>query len=85
MYSLLRFFFNEKAVDIPIENMEKGITLVVDVNKTARQFTKEEIYGLNSQIKRSAISIPSYIAEGSGRRTVKDFYRFLDVVLGSSF
>jgi four helix bundle protein len=63
----------------------KGIDLVVNVYKKSKQFPKEEIYGLTSQIKRSAISIPSNIAEGSGRNSDKDFNRFLDISLGSSF
>lgn len=64
---------------------QKGIDLVVSVYKTSKEFPKEELYGLTNQIKRSAVSIPSNIAEGSGRRTDKDFNRFLDIALGSSF
>ena len=62
-----------------------GIELVVDVYKETERFPKEEIYGLTGQIKRSAVSIPSNIAEGAGRNSRKDFNRFLDVALGSSF
>jgi len=45
----------------------------------------DERFGLKSQINRSSVSIPSNIAEGSGRGTDKDFCRFLDISLGSSF
>lgn len=64
---------------------QKGIELVVDVYKKTNAFPNEELYGLTSQIKRSAISIPSNIAEGSGRGSNKDFNRFLDISLGHSF
>lgn len=64
---------------------QKGIKIVADVYKSVNRFPKEELYGLTSQIKRSAISIPSNIAEGSGRGTDKEFNRFLDIALGSSF
>ena len=64
---------------------QKGIELVVDIYKKSNKFPKEEVYGLTSQIRRSAVSIPSNIAEGSGRNSDKEFNRFLDISLGSSF
>ncbi|WP_167619615.1 four helix bundle protein [Maribellus sediminis] len=64
---------------------QKGINLVVDVYATSQNFPQEEMYGLTSQMRRSAISIPSNIAEGSGRNTDKEFSRFLDISLGSTF
>ncbi|WP_346863915.1 four helix bundle protein [uncultured Draconibacterium sp.] len=63
----------------------KGIDLVVNVYIKSKQFPKEEIYGITSQMRRAAVSIPSNIAEGSGRNSDKDFNRFLDISLGSSF
>jgi four helix bundle protein len=64
---------------------QKGMGLVVTIYKATTQFPKEEIYGLTSQIKRSTVSIPSNIAEGSGHGSDKDFNRFLNIALGSSF
>jgi len=64
---------------------QKGIDLVVDIYKTSQNFPTEELYGLTSQMRRSAVSIPSNIAEGSGRNSDKDFSRFLDISLGSLF
>ncbi|WP_119792489.1 four helix bundle protein [Flavobacterium anhuiense] len=64
---------------------QKSISLVTNVYKATRTFPKEETFGLTSQIRRSSISIPSNIAEGSGRESNKDFLRFLYISLGSLF
>ena len=50
-----------------------------------KNFPKEELYGLTSQIRRCAISIPSNIAEGRGRNSDKEFIRFLQISLGSIY
>ncbi|MFC2109612.1 four helix bundle protein [Bacteroidota bacterium] len=68
----------------------------LDVWKLSKDLCKEiytatnnlpdsEKYGLVSQLNRSVVSIPSNIAEGSSRKSDKDFSRFIDIVLGSSF
>ena len=62
-----------------------SIDLAKLVYISTKDFPKSEIYGLTSQIRRAAVSIPSNIAEGSGRNTDKDFARFLDIAIGSSF
>lgn len=59
--------------------------MVTNTYLKTQLFPKEEIYGLTSQIRRSAVSIPSNIAEGCGRRTNKDFSNFLGISLGSAF
>ena len=48
-------------------------------------FPKDEVYGLTSQIRRCAVSIPSNIAEGRGRNSNKEFIRFLQISLGSLY
>jgi len=55
------------------------------IYKLTSEFPASEIYGISSQIKRAAVSIPSNIAEGAGRNTDKDFSRFIAIALGSSF
>lgn len=64
---------------------QKAIELVTNTYLKTQNFPKEEIYGLTSQIRRCAVSIPSNIAEGCGRNTDKDFNSFLGISLGSSF
>ncbi len=63
---------------------EKSVDLAVKIYEATASFPKEEIYGLTSQIKRSAVSIPSNIAEGAGRNSKKDFNNFLGISTGSS-
>ena len=62
---------------------QKSLVLVKQIYKITRSFPREEIYGIVSQMKRSAISIPSNIAEGFRRRHAKEFKQFLNIALGS--
>jgi len=64
---------------------QKAMELVVDLYRITEKFPLKERYGLITQMKRCAISIPSTIAEGAGRNTNKDFDHFLAISLGSSF
>ncbi len=63
---------------------QKSMDITVDVYKLSAQFPKEEKYGLTSQIRRSAVSIPSNISEGAGRNTNGEFKNFLGIASGSS-
>lgn len=62
---------------------QKSIELVVAVYEITEHFPKSEIYGLVSQMKRCAVSIPSNIAEGRRRVSKKDFHHFLIIAYGS--
>lgn len=63
----------------------KAIDLTVDVYKATASFPSDERYGLTSQSRRAAVSIPSNIAEGAGRNSMKEFNQFLGVANGSSY
>ncbi len=64
---------------------QRSMELVVQTYDRIKAFPKNEEYGLTSQIKRSAVSIPSNIAEGYGRRSSGDYIRFLQISLGSLY
>ncbi|WP_340154089.1 four helix bundle protein [uncultured Marivirga sp.] len=64
---------------------EKSMELSLLIYQVTSTFPSEERFGLISQIRRCAVSIPSNIAEGSSRDSSKDFSRFLRISIGSSF
>jgi len=62
----------------------KALELVTDIYKDTERFPKEERYGLTSQIRRAAVSIPANVAEGAGRHSKKEFAHFLSNSQGSA-
>jgi four helix bundle protein len=63
---------------------KKGIDFVVALYETTEKFPKEERFGLTSQLRRAAVSIPANIAEGAGRKSYKEFAHFLSNSQGSA-
>lgn len=61
----------------------KAVDFVVEVYKATESFPKEEKFGLTSQVRRAAVSIPTNIAEGAARRSSKEFVYFLSNAQGS--
>jgi len=64
---------------------QKAYQLCVETYKVTRDFPKEEIYGLTSQIRTAAVSIPSNIAEGYGMKTTGEYIQALYIAYGSNF
>lgn len=62
----------------------KALELVIEIYRRTEGFPREERYGLTSQIRRAAVSIPANVAEGAGRQSKKDFARFLSNAQGSA-
>jgi four helix bundle protein len=70
----------------PHENLDawlQAIRLVKAVYLITRTFPREELYGLSSQMRRAAVSIPSNLAEGAARSTRKEFAQFICISMGS--
>ena len=66
-----------------LEAWKRAMELAGDVYKLTSSFPKSELHGLVSQMRRSAVSVPSNIAEGAARQTDREFIQFLYVALGS--
>lgn len=64
---------------------QRSMDLVTEIYQASKGFPKQEVYGLTSQIRRSAVSVPSNIAEGYGRQGLNDYIRFLNIAISSLF
>jgi four helix bundle protein len=75
----------DKMMDFhDIQVWQKAYDLTLKVYKSTESFPKHEIYGLTSQLRRAAMSIPCNIAEGCVKNSDADFARFLDIAIGSA-
>ena len=68
-----------------LEIWKRSVGLVTEVYVLTQKYPKEEIFGLTAQTRRAATSIPLNISEGSAKSSNKDFSRFLEMAVGSSF
>lgn len=64
---------------------QEALEISVSIFELTRDFPKDELYGLTSQMRRSAVSVVSNIAEGAGRNSNGEFNQFLGMAVGSSF
>ncbi|MGB7623641.1 MAG: four helix bundle protein [Terriglobia bacterium] len=62
---------------------QKAMDLTSEVYSVTKCFPKDEIYGLTSQLRRAAVSVPSNIAEGQGRKSTSEFLHHLSIAYGS--
>jgi four helix bundle protein len=62
---------------------QKAMELVTEIYRITKDFPRDELYGLVSQLRRAAVSVPSNLAEGYGRNSRNEFHQFVDVARGS--
>jgi len=62
---------------------QKADDLAVDIYETTKSFPRHQLYSLTNQMQKAAVSVAANIAEGSGRRTLRDYIRFLYIAKGS--
>jgi four helix bundle protein len=68
-----------------LKSWQKTIDFCLDIYKLTGSFPSDEKFGLTSQLRRAGVSVPSNIAEGSGRNSDKEFIHFLSIATGSSY
>jgi four helix bundle protein len=68
-----------------LKGWQKGREFVKEIYMVTHNFPHDELFGITSQIRRSAVSIPANIAEGCGRNSDSELNRFLDIANGSAF
>jgi len=64
---------------------QRSMELAAEVYGASKAFPREELFGITSQLRRSVVSIPSNIAEGSGRNSSGEFRQFLGIARGSNY
>ena len=74
---------NVPATHRDLAAWREAMALVVAIYRQTAGFPREEVYGLTAQIRRSAVSIPSNIAEGAGRNSSRERLQFLGITCGS--
>ena len=86
---IFRPIINKKIIALKdfkkLKIWQKGVDIAINSFQLVSTFPKEEKFGISSQITRAAVSIPSNIAEGCGRKSNKELHQFLNISLGSSF
>src|SRR5580698_8336474 len=67
-----------------LEVWQRSMELTVVTYRLTQKFPREEIFGISSQLRRAAVSIPSNIAEGQGRLNTREFRQYLGIARGSN-